>query len=104
MTLEDAVTVALSQEQNCKADPGLWFEPERLSAVALLARYDPQAWVRVKRALLASGVTLGEIKAQFPAVRLDPADAARLTAETANGRRASRTAAEMLEECPVPQL
>lgn len=104
LTLDQAREIATGVCALLKQDVGLIFEPDALMAVALVRRYDPQAWSRLKPLIARAKVSLRELFAQLPAARLAQSDRAEYGGARLDGDDKPQFAGDMLEDCPAPSL
>ncbi len=107
LTLDQARLVAKDAARRLKDDAGAVYEEQALQALALLRRYDPQSWARLKQQLMRARVSLKELLPQFPAVTLAASDRAhyggRADAELDDPADV-QYAGDMLDDCPLPSL
>lgn len=93
----DQIAFALGR---LKEDRGAAFTPEALEAFAQARAHDPGEWARIKGALQKARVSIKEVQAAMPYV----GSAGDREAQDADDGPEIRTAGEMLEDVPAPQL
>lgn len=110
MTLEQAMVIAKGAVSRVRDDAGAVFEAEARYALALLMRFDPVTWARLKQQMLRARIpVVKELVPLFPAVTLAAGDRATRAQEVAAEDLPLEPgeihyAGDMLEDCPNPML
>jgi hypothetical protein len=92
--VQAAVALVTDLDKRLQGDVGAAFDPEIVSALAVVQRHDPASWTRAKRILQKRHVSVREVQAAITATRgTEP-----------QPDTAERAAADVLPDCPAPWM